>query len=174
MGTDNPPTNILNGDLSSSSTYMLNGLDFSTHYFWNIIAINDYGETVGPVWNFTTVGPPDEDFESADFSQNDWTFGGNADWIIDSSNPYNGTYSAQSGDIDHSETSQLIITLDVIYDGDIDFNYRVASEYSPTGTNFYDGLVFYIDNQQIGQYQSTSSGGTPWVFASYPVSQGIR
>ena len=174
MGTDNPPTNILNGDLSSSSTYMLSGLDFSTHYFWNIIAINDYGETVGPVWDFTTVGPPDEDFESADFSQNDWAFGGNADWIIDSSNPYNGTYSAQSGDIDHSETSQLIITLDVIYDGNIDFNYRVASEYSPTGTNFYDGLVFYIDNQQMGQYQPTGDGGTPWVFASFPVTVGTH
>jgi serine protease AprX len=172
IGTDNPPTNIVNGDLSSSSSYMLSGLDFSTHYFWNIIAMNDYGETVGPVWDFTTVGPPDEDFESGDFSQNDWAFGGNADWIIDSSNPYNGTYSAQSGDIDHSETSQLIITLDVIYDGNIDFNYRVASEYSPTGTNFYDGLVFYIDDQQMGQYQPTTDGGTPWVFASFPVTVG--
>ena len=174
VGTDNPPTNIVNGDLTNSSQYNLDGLDFSTHYFWNIISMNDYGETEGPVWNFTTVGPPDEDFESADFSQNNWTFGGNADWIIDSSNPYNGTYSAQSGDIDHNETSQLIIALDVIYDGNIDFNYRVASEYSPSGNNFYDGLVFYIDNQQMGQYQPTGDGGTPWVFASFPVSQGTH
>ena len=152
----------------------LDGLDFSTHYFWNVISMNQYGETVGPVWDFTTVGPPDEDFESGDYSQNDWTFGGNADWIIDGSNPYNGTYSARSGAIDHSETSQLTITLDVIYDGNIDFNYRVACEYSPSGNNFYDGLIFYVDDQQMDQYQPTSTGDTPWSSASFPVSQGIH
>tara|TARA_Y100000814_G_scaffold172264_1_gene125939 strand:- start:60 stop:551 length:492 start_codon:yes stop_codon:yes gene_type:complete len=66
------------------------------------------------------------------------------------------------------------VTLDVVIDGTIDFYYRVASEYSPSGLYFYDGLEFYIDNQLMGQYQPTQEGQTPWTFASFPVESGTH
>ena len=37
---------------------------------------------------------------------------------------------------------------------------------------FLDGLTFYIDNQQIGQYQPTGSGEYPWIDVSYSVGSG--
>ena len=65
-------------------------------------------------------------------------------------------------------------TLEVVADGTIEFFYRVASEYSPSGQNFYDGLQFYIDDQMIGQYQPTVDGDTPWVYVSNFVSAGVH
>ena len=64
--------------------------------------------------------------------------------------------------------------MDVVTAGNIEFYYRVASEYSPSGQNFYDGLEFYIDNQLVGQYQPTPNGQTPWVQASFPVQPGMH
>jgi hypothetical protein len=92
---------------------------------------------------------------------------------ITTTDQYEGYYSAQSGDIDHSQTSQMSVMMEVgVIGGYIEFHYRVASEYSPSGENFYDGLEFYIDNTLIGQYQSTTNGGSPWSNVYYPVTAG--
>jgi len=50
----------------------------------------------------------------------------------------------------------------------------VSAEYSPSGSYFYDGLEFYIDNNLQGQYQSTTSGESPWTNVSYNVAAGER
>jgi len=43
-------------DITSS---LMSGLDVGTTYFWQVIARDDVGaETSGPVWSFTTDGPP--------------------------------------------------------------------------------------------------------------------
>ena len=50
--------------------------------------------------------------------------------------------------------------------------------YTYTGWNqytrnfFYDGLVFYINGEEIDQFQPTPEGETPWTYISYPVSPG--
>jgi len=107
------------------------------------------------------VGIAIEDFESNNFESFEWDFGGNADWII-SSDPYEGSYSAQSGDIDDNESTSLILAAEILADGDISFFRKVSSE---EGWDYYG---FYIDNNQLG----TWSGTVDWVEESYPVTAG--
>ncbi len=112
-----------------------------------------------------------ESFESNEFSD-EWNSNGNAQWYFDTESVYDGMYSVRSGNIDDNESSNLSIDLDVTGYGSIGFHYRVASEYSPSGNYFYDGLVFSIDGTEMGQYQPTEDGGTPWTYASFSVSPG--
>jgi len=109
------------------------------------------------------VGLAIEDFETGDFSSYDWSFGGNADWIIDTESPYEGTYCAKSGSISHQETTELSITLDT-GEGDISFWRKVSSE------NNYDYLEFYID----GAMQDHWAGSQGWAEVSYPVDSGTH
>ena len=91
---------------------------------------------------------------------------------VDNTEANSGSSSAQSGAIDNSQSSSISVTLDVTADGEIDFYYKVSAEYSSSGSYFYDGLEFYIDNTLKGQYQSTTSGGSPWTNVSYDVTEG--
>ncbi len=108
------------------------------------------------------VGLIVEDFETGDFSNYEWEFGGNADWTISSTNPYEGIYSAKSGDIGDNNTTELSLTLDVISDDEISFYYKVSSEDS------WDYLKFYIDGTMISEW----SGETGWSQATFDVSTG--
>ncbi|MBN2829032.1 MAG: choice-of-anchor J domain-containing protein, partial [Candidatus Cloacimonetes bacterium] len=57
LGTDNPPTNVLNGlDVGFSTSYTLpTQLAYSTDYFWKVVPYNSVGDAVNcPVWSFTT------------------------------------------------------------------------------------------------------------------------
>lgn len=61
IGTDNPPTNILNNsDMGSSSSYSLGTeYNFNTTYYWQVIPYNPIGSAVGcPIWSFSTLGTP--------------------------------------------------------------------------------------------------------------------
>jgi|GEM_PF-343605 len=61
FGTDNPPTNLVNGaDLGSVLQYNPpTNLLYSTTYYWNIVAYNENGETLGcEIWSFTTEAEP--------------------------------------------------------------------------------------------------------------------
>ena len=111
-----------------------------------------------------TVGLIIEDFETANFSMFDWYFGGAADWTISETDPYEGNYCVQSGDIPNSSESSLLIDLEVFTDGTISFWKKVSSE------NNYDYLQFYID----GSLQDEWSGESPWSEESYTVSSGVH
>jgi len=75
LGTDNPPTNILqNYALGLLQNYEQSGLwNFNTQYFWQVIPFNSVGDcTTAPVFSFTTMAanpiatfPYFEDCESA-------------------------------------------------------------------------------------------------------------
>ena len=101
-----------------------------------------------------------------------WNSSGDADWFLTSDYANTGELSMSSGQIGDSAESSIEVNVDVIQDGNIAFSYRVSSEYSPSGNNFYDGLTFYIDNQQVDQYQPNETGVSPWTSVSYPVSEG--
>jgi len=59
LGTNNPPTNIVNGYVQTATSYNPGGLLSNTHYYWQIVPFNGVGDAVNcPVWNFTTVLPP--------------------------------------------------------------------------------------------------------------------
>tara|TARA_Y100001970_G_scaffold225108_1_gene277834 strand:- start:864 stop:3068 length:2205 start_codon:yes stop_codon:yes gene_type:complete len=104
----------------------------------------------------------------------DWTLSGNSDWYITSENSSSGSYSFRSGEIGDNQESTASISFDATSISTIEFSYRVSSEYSPSQNNFYDGLTFYIDNNQIGQYQPNGNGESPWIDLSFSVSQGFH
>jgi len=111
-----------------------------------------------------TIGLIIEDFETGDFGMYDWYFGGQADWTISETNPYEGNYCARSGNItDDSETS-LLIDVEVFSNGEISFWKKVSSE------NNYDYLQFYID----GSLQDEWSGESSWSEEFYNVSSGLH
>ena len=110
------------------------------------------------------IGNVIEDFASGEFDGYDWEFSGHADWYIDQSEAYEGSYSARSGDIDHSQRSELILEYEVLYDDSISFYRKVSSE------NHYDWLEFYIDNQRVGRW----SGERDWAKVKFPVEAGTR
>lgn len=110
------------------------------------------------------VGLIIEDFESGDFSKFNWTFAGNQPWVITDVNPYEGTYSAKSGAISHSQASQLILEYDVASNDHISFLRKVSSESN------YDFLKFYINNTVVGQW----SGAEDWGEVEYPVTAGFN
>jgi len=108
------------------------------------------------------VGEQFEGFETGDFSANDWTFEGNADWIIDSYEPFEGDFCARSGSIDHNQSSTITLEQYAIMEGDISFRCRTSTQ------QYQDLLRFSID----GEEQMQLSGSTGWVEGSFSVSAG--
>ncbi len=54
--SENPP---LKADNISVSEYSISDLDYSTKYYWKVVARDEKGEeTEGPVWSFTTTSAP--------------------------------------------------------------------------------------------------------------------
>ncbi len=59
LGTDNPPTNLVNGTMQTGSTYNPADFNYSTTYYWQIVPYNTYGDAINcPVWSFTTLADP--------------------------------------------------------------------------------------------------------------------
>jgi subtilisin family serine protease len=105
-----------------------------------------------------------EDFETGNFLMYPWAMGGNAPWIIDGVNHYEGSYSARSGDISDYQTSNLEVTVQVVASDNISFWYRVSSEAN------YDFLRFYVDGAQIASW----SGTVPWTQFTHAVASGTH
>ncbi len=108
------------------------------------------------------VGLIIEDFETGDFGQYEWEFGGSANWTITSSGVYEGTYSAKSGNIGDEQETVLMVTMEVINDDEISFYRKVSSESS------YDYLRFYIDGTQKAEWE----GEEAWGMETYAVTAG--
>ena len=128
--------------------------------------IDTYGQnitiTVGDteLLNTTTDKEP---FETGDFSKFLWTFGGSAGWIIDSTVYKDGTYSAKSGAIGNSASSQMLLEHYNSGSGKVSF-------WSKVSCDTYDYLVFWIDGNIMGQW----SGNVDWSHAEYDVSSGTH
>jgi hypothetical protein len=108
------------------------------------------------------VGEPKEDFETGDFSSYPWQMSGNQPWLITSSLPEEGSYSARSGSISDNQSSTMSVTRNGLQAGNISFYLKVSSE------SGWDFLRFYIDNVQQGEW----SGTVAWNQVSYSVSAG--
>jgi hypothetical protein len=59
FGTSNPPPDVSTNQPAAS--YSPPALGSSTVYYWQVVARNDAGSTVGPVWSFTTAAAPPAD-----------------------------------------------------------------------------------------------------------------
>jgi hypothetical protein len=104
FGTDNPPTNIVNGtNLGLVLTYTPASLmTYGTTYYWKIVPTNGMGDATGcPIWRFTiqpdptiTTFPYAEGFESTTFPPLGWSsviLSGTYNWIRTTA----GTYPTQ-------------------------------------------------------------------------------
>jgi len=59
LGTDNPPSNIVNGTIQTGTLYNPADFSYSTTYNWKIVPFNSYGDALNcPVWSFTTLADP--------------------------------------------------------------------------------------------------------------------
>ncbi|NTW24829.1 MAG: T9SS type A sorting domain-containing protein, partial [Lentimicrobium sp.] len=110
------------------------------------------------------VGQISEDFETGDFTHHAWIHGGNANWTITQTEPFEGLYCARSGQISDNQKSNLSIDYEVMADDSIRFCYKVSSESS------YDFLRFYIDNIKVAEW----SGESDWARAAFPVTSGAH
>lgn len=136
-------------------------LGYSTSFYISAVADNNYSASgTIPI----SVGFIFEDFETGDFSQYEWEFSGNADWTIDTFDPYEGAFCMKSGDIEDDQSSIVSITMDVLLDSEISFYSSVSSESN------YDFLVFYIDGTQMASW----SGEEGWGLATFNVDAGER
>lgn len=56
LGTDNPPTNIVNGTTQTTTTYDPADFSYNTQYFWKIVPYNQSGDAIDcPIWTFSTL-----------------------------------------------------------------------------------------------------------------------
>jgi hypothetical protein len=102
-----------------------------------------------------------ESFETGDFSAYNWQQGGNANWNVVSLSPQDGSYCAQSGDINDNQTSEMSLQLNNVPAGQsISFYYKVSSE------STYDFLKFYVNGTEV----QTWSGEIPWTQYTYNFS----
>jgi len=105
-----------------------------------------------------------EGFESGNFHSNNWQFGGSADWTISASNPYDGLFCAQAGEITHNQTTYLYITMETTETGDISFYWRVSSQENS------DRLIFYLDDTEI----ASISGTVYWELYTLSIPPGFH
>ena len=140
-----------------------------------VMSLQDGSESISSTSIITGVPEAvvEYDFEVSS-DADDWELSGNSDWHITSENSNSGSSSFRSGVIGDNQESTASITLDALSVSTIEFSYRVSSEYSPSGNNFYDGLTFYIDNEQIGQYQPDGDGQSPWIDYSHSLDSGTH
>ena len=139
----------LNPSIQIGSTYEINYHFNSGHYATE-------GTTVAIVGNIR------EDFETGDFNQFNWSTGGNLPWTIVTTNVHSGTYCAKSGAITHSQSTELVLTMNVLADGEMSYFRKVSSESN------YDKFYFFIDNQQ----KEMLSGDQDWAEATFNVTAG--
>lgn len=134
-------------------------LNYPINFDLELTGDNGYSDTL----TFSLlVGQIIEDFESGDLAAYDWITTGDANWFVTSSDQYEGTYSATSGNISDNDSSTLYINVDVLSAGTISFMYKVSSEPG------YDYLKFSID----GNVQGSWAGSVGWAEASYAVTAG--
>ncbi len=115
----------------------------------------------------TAFTPPDEsieDFESQGFQQYSWEMTGPVFWSITTQVPYQGGFSAVSGNIGALQNTAINLSLNVSEPGTISFARKVSSE------NGFDFLRFYID----GVEQSRWSGNVSWGVVTFNVPTGTH
>jgi hypothetical protein len=113
---------------------------------------------------YLAVGLVVEDFETGDFSRFEWQQGGNLPWTITNNAPFDGTFSARSGEIDDYQKSELLIELEVFTNDEVSFYRKVSSEED------YDYLRFYIDGAKLGEW----AGLFNWQQETYTLNAGVH
>jgi len=164
LGTDNPPTNLVNGQKLLTNNFKPEyNFGYNKTYYWKIVAVNMYGTSESKIMDFTTIFSPDEDFEPIFKSRLNWSDGGMQSWQNDASQYFDGKNSIRSGQINNNEYSSLIYPCEVK-------NCDFVSFWSMTSSEVDDKLSFMIDGVTKGEW----SGITGWSFHIYKVEPGLH
>lgn len=143
--------------------------------FENTYTFKIYAEDYATLIQVVTIDPQNNvvDFElmesfaisfEAGVFEPGWEFSGNANWVIDNSEAWDGSNSARSGSIGDQSTTEVSYTLEDGMAGQISFYRKVSSE------SGYDYLQFYID----GVLQDEWAGEEDWEEFIYNVDEGTH
>lgn len=113
---------------------------------------------------YFTIGIIAEDYETGNFIRYPWQFGGNANWTVNNSLPYQGTFCAESPVLLDNQQSSMYVIMNVLCASEISFYRKVSSE------NNYDFLTFYVDGIEQGKW----SGEATWAKMTYAVQAGTH
>ena len=113
---------------------------------------------------FIPVGQAQIGFEEDEFETINFILTGDSLWSINSEESFTGIHSIKSGQITHDQNSTISIELNIMSSGYMGFNYKVNSEYSTSGDEFYDGLNFYKNGELIAQFQPDEDGNSSWQY----------
>ena len=103
-----------------------------------------------------------ETWESGNDQTFNWQYEGNVDWFVSTNSPYAGTYCMESGNINNSQSTTLMLVSDFASAGPVSFMYKTSTEGS------YDFLTFKVDNAVINSW----SGENAWANYSTNVTAG--
>ena len=121
---------------------------------------------------FIPEGQAQIGFENNEFETINFDLTGDSLWTIASDESYTGTYSIKSGTITHEQNSTISIDLNIMESGYMGFRYKVDSEYSTSGDEFYDGLKFYINGELMNEFQPDDEGNSSWRYYERLMSTG--
>jgi len=146
-------------------------LSFMLTIFSYLCATFYFKVTNSNIFDIVPEGQIQLSFESDEFDNVNFELSGDNNWSLTTEDSYTGIYSIQSGSISNNETSTISLELNIIETGQIEFYYKVDSEYSTSGNEFYDGLYFYINDELIDQFQTDTDGVARWNYFSYNIDQ---
>jgi len=121
------------------------------------------GETCGYDFSGCEGGAYFQDFEGGAFPP-EFTLGGDADWIVTMSGAIAGSWSAASGVITHSQTTNLALSVAFSVPGSVEFTHTESTESS------FDYLEFWVD----GAMQQEWSGSNGPATVSFDVGAGVH
>ena len=121
---------------------------------------------------FIPEGQAQIGFENNEFETINFDLTGDSLWTITSDESYTGIYSIKSGNITHDQNSTISIDLNIMENGYMGFRYKVDSEYSTSGDEFYDGLKFYINGELMNEFQPDDEGNSSWRYYERFMSTG--
>lgn len=164
LGTDNPPSNLINGQMLTLSQVKTQfNFEYNTTYYWKVVSANATGQAESKVMDFTTVYKPDEDFEANLKTRLVWNDSGSQSWQNDASQHFEGSHSIRSGQIADNQFSALAYQCEV---SACDF----VSFWSKTSSEVNDKLQFLVDGVTIGEW----GGITDWSYHSFKVDAGMH
>jgi len=112
--------------------------------------------------DFTLAPKLGDGFETGGFYQYEWLSGGEAQWVVDESQPRTGRFSVRSPDLATGGLSVLALEFWAEEAGQLIFHFRVDNY--PEA----DYLIFYMDQDFQGEW----TGDIPWTEFTVDVTQG--
>ena len=150
---------------------VLKSTDTSSPYAWvwdtagyaggahsiKVIATDNSGNTAIRSITVTLLAPPDEGFETGNFTLYTWVNNSPVPWTVQGSDVFSGTRAAKSGAISDNGSTTLSLPVVISSAGNLSFWYKVSSESN------YDFLRFYLEGVKHGEW----SGSAGWAEAYY-------